>query len=131
MSAEIPAAFLPLLQQPVVASLATVLKSGQPQVNPVWFDHTGGNIRVNSARGRAKDANMRARPQATVLIVDPHNVMHWIEIRGRVVEVTESGADAHIDALSMRYLGKPYPFRAPGEVRVTYTIKPERVTTMG
>jgi len=44
------------------------------------------------------------------------------------VEVTEQGADAHIDALAKKYLGKDkYPFRRAGEVRVTYKIRPERI----
>jgi len=38
-----------------------------------------------------------------------------LEIRGRVAEMTEKGADAHIDALAKKYIGQDrYPCRHPG-----------------
>jgi hypothetical protein len=47
---------------------------------------------------------------------------------GRVVEVTAEGADAHIDKLAKKYLGRDkYPFRSPSEQRVIIRIEPERV----
>jgi hypothetical protein len=50
---------------------------------------------------------------------------------GTAVAVAETDADDHIDRLAKKYLGKPaYPFRRPGEVRVTYVIKPEKVSAM-
>jgi hypothetical protein len=49
-----------------------------------------------------------------------------------VAEMTEQGADAHIDSLAKKYLGQDrYPNRRPGEVRVLVKIAPERVQTMG
>ncbi len=60
------------------------------------------------------------------------NPYRYLEIRGKVVEITETGADDHINKLSQKYLGNPvYPFRQPGEVRVTYKIEPEKVNSMG
>lgn len=131
MTPVIPDAFLPLFNTNVVVSLATIASDGHPQVHPVWVGMDGGDIVVNSAKGRAKDKNMRARPVATVLAVDPTNPYRYIEVRGDVVEVTEEGADALIDALSNRYIGKDYPYRAPGEVRVMYRIRPRKVGTNG
>jgi hypothetical protein len=53
-------------------------------------------------------------------------------VQGRVVEITESGADQHIDKMAKKYLGQDkYPYRQPGEVRVIYKIEPERASTMG
>ncbi|HEX9187056.1 MAG TPA: PPOX class F420-dependent oxidoreductase, partial [Vicinamibacteria bacterium] len=47
-------------------------------------------------------------------------------------EISEEGADAHIDALAKKYLGEDrYPHRRPGEVRVIYRVAPERVQVMG
>jgi len=117
-----------LEQKAPPANLGTVMADGTPQVTPVWFDWDGTHIRVNSAKGRLKDLNMRARAAVAVSIVDPDNIYRYLSIRGRVVEVTEQGADAHIDALAKKYLGKDkYPFRRAGEVRVTYKIRPERI----
>jgi PPOX class probable F420-dependent enzyme len=132
MPAEIPAGFRDLLSKKAFAHLATVTPSGAPQVTPVWFDFTDGHVRVNSAKGRFKDKNMRRDPHVALSIQDPENAYRYLEIRGRVVEVTEAGADAHIDALAKKYLGlDTYPNRKPGEVRVIYRIAPERFSTMG
>jgi PPOX class probable F420-dependent enzyme len=132
MKGVIPAGFADLLNTTTLATLATLMPDGRPQATPVWFSSDGEDILVNSARGRAKDHNMRRDPRVAVTIVDPENPYRYLEIRGRVTEVTEKGADEHIDALAKAYLNQPkYPFRSPGEVRVKYRITPEHTTTMG
>ena len=115
-----------------LAHLGTVMADGTPQVTPVWFDYDGTHIRVNSARGRVKDRNMRRNPAVALSIVDPSNAYRYFSVRGRVVEITEHGGDAHIDKLAKKYLGQDrYPYRRAGEVRVIYKIAPERVGGMG
>jgi PPOX class probable F420-dependent enzyme len=132
MAAIIPEAFRDLFQKKAFAHLATVMKDGSPQVTPVWFDYDGSHLRVNSAKGRIKDKNMRERRQVALTIQDPENPYRYLAVRGRVEEITEAGADAHIDALSRKYLGQDtYPNRREGEVRVIYRIRPERVSSMG
>jgi PPOX class probable F420-dependent enzyme len=132
MAATIPEKFRDLLTKKALASLATVMADGSPQVTPVWFDFDGSHLRVNSAKGRVKDQNMRRNGRVALTIVDPENPYRHIAIRGRVEDVTEAGADAHIDSLSKKYLGQDrYPNRRAGEVRVIYRIRPERVHTMG
>jgi PPOX class probable F420-dependent enzyme len=133
MAKEIPEAFKHLLaDNRVFAHLGTAMPDGSPQVNPVWFDSEGPYIRVNSAKGRQKDKNMRRFPKVALELLDPDNPYRYLQIRGRVVEITEDGADAHIDTLAKKYLGKDtYPFRQPGEVRVIYKIEPERVSAWG
>jgi PPOX class probable F420-dependent enzyme len=87
---------------------------------------------VNSAKGRVKDKNMRREKRVALSIQDPDNAYRYVAVRGEVAEITEEGADAHIDALAKKYLGKErYPFRAPGEVRVIYKIRPDKVSTYG
>jgi PPOX class probable F420-dependent enzyme len=118
--------------QKALAHLATVMPNGAPQVTPVWFDYDGKFFRVNSAKGRVKDRNMRRNPAVSLSIVDPANPYRYLGVLGRVVEITEKGGDAHIDSLSKKYLGKDsYPNRRPGEVRVIYKIAPERASGMG
>jgi PPOX class probable F420-dependent enzyme len=114
------------------AHLATVMPDGTPQVTPVWFDYAGGAIRVNSARGRVKDRNMKEGASVALSILDPENPYRYMQIRGRVRKVTEDGAVAHIDALAKKYIGQDkYPWSKPGDVRVTYEIEPVRVQGMG
>jgi len=130
--AAIPDQYKDLLEKKAFAHLGTLMKDGSPQVTPVWFDHDGTHIRINSAKGRWKDKNMRNRPQVALSILDPDNPYRYMQIRGKVVDVTEAGADAHIDSLAKKYLGKDkYPFGQPGEARVIYKVAVERVTTMG
>jgi hypothetical protein len=65
-------------------------------------------------------------------LIDPDNPYRYLQLQGRVVEITEEGADRHIDKMAKKYLGQDkYPFRQPGEVRVLYKIEPDRVSTIG
>jgi PPOX class probable F420-dependent enzyme len=125
MAASIPEQYLDLINtKKAFAQLATLMPDGSPQVTPVWLDLADGFVRVNSARGRQKDYNMRREPRVALCLMDPDNPYRYLEIRGRVVEVTEQGADAHIDLLAKKYLGADsYPFRQNGEVRVIYKIE--------
>jgi len=112
-------------------ALATSMADGSPQVTPVWFNTAGEYILINSAQGRTKDLNMRARPQVALAIVDPKNPYRYIQIRGQVVEISEEGAREHINALSNKYTGNPVYPGSLQEVRVIYKIKIVKVQTMG
>jgi PPOX class probable F420-dependent enzyme len=131
--APIPDSYLDLLQEKkAIANLATVMADGSPQVTPVWFDYTEGKIRVNTAKGRVKSRTLRSGAPVALAIIDPDNAYRYVQIRGRVARSVEAGADAHIDSLAKKYLGKDtYPFRQPGEVRVMYEIEPGSVSGMG
>jgi PPOX class probable F420-dependent enzyme len=112
--------------------LATLMKDGTPQVTPVWFNTDGDYILVNSAEGRIKDKNMRARPQVALAISDPANPYRYLQIRGKVVEYTLEGAEEHIDTLNFKYHGnRNYPGHNPAQHRVIYKILPEKVQAMG
>ncbi len=126
--APIPDKLRDLFEKPIAAGLATLMPNGQPQVTPVWVDYDGEYVRVNTARGRQKDRNMGKRAKVTLLLIDPSNMYHWAEVRGHIAEVTEQGAEAHIDSLSKKYTGNPkYKKQNPAEVRVMYKIMPDKV----
>ena len=132
MADVIPDKYRDLFQKKAFCSLATVMPDGSPQVTPVWCDFDGTHVIVNSAKGRMKDKNMRKDPRVSLAIIDPDNPYRYLEVRGRVDEITEKGADAHIDKMAKKYIGvDKYPHRQPGEVRVMYKVKPERVSSMG
>ena len=124
--AAIPDAYLDLFQQKkAFANLATVMQDGTPQVTPVWFDYADGKLRVNTARGRVKARTLRPGARVALAITDPENPYRYLQVRGRVLNVTEQDADAHIDSLAKKYLGQDkYPFRQPREVRVKCEIEP-------
>jgi len=130
--ATIPENFRDIFAKKAFAHLATVGRDGAPQVTPVWVDYDGTHVRINTARGRVKDKNLQRNPKVALSAQDPDNPYRYVQVRGRVVEMTEKDADAHIDALSKKYTGRDkYANRRPGEVRVIVKIMPEKVQSMG
>lgn len=114
------------------AFLATVQPDGTPQVTPVWFDVNDGKVRINTARGRVKDRNMQQNAAVAIVIMDLAQPFRYLQVRGKVSNVTEEGADAHIDGLAKKYLGQDkYPFRQPNEQRVIFEIEPSSFQKMG
>ena len=129
---SIPASHQDLLEKKALAWLACHLADGSILVNPVWCLEEGGDVLINSARDRLKDRAMRRNPQVTLCIGDPDNPYRYLEVRGRVQEITEQGADAMIDRLAKKYMGvERYPNHSASEARVTYRIQPEKVVARG
>jgi len=111
------------------ASLATIMPDGSPQVTPVWIDRDGDIVVVNTAEGRLKHKNLSKNPKVALSIFELSNPYSMVAIRGRVVEMTNAGADEHIDKMAKKYLGQDkYPNRRPGEKRVLVKIEPTHVT---
>lgn len=131
--ASIPEEFHDLFEKRTFAHFATVMPDGTPQVTPVWvgYDVASGHVLVNTARGRRKEKNVSREPKVGVSITDPDDAYRWLSIRGVVEELTEEGADDHIDALAQRYLGEEtYPYRdGESSARVLIRIRPEDVAT--
>ena len=126
---RIPEKYLDLFQKRSFAHFATVMPDGSPQVTPVWVDYDGQYVLVNTAKGRQKARNVERDAKVALDILDPDDPYRWLAVRGQVVEVTEEGADDHIDKLAQRYKGVPkYPSRRPGEQRIIVKIAPSRVT---
>ena len=127
---KFPEKYLDLLKDECKAYvfLATVMEDGTPQVTPVWFSADDEHILINTAEGRIKDRNMRACPNVALVVQDPNDTYRYMQIRGKVVERTYEGADAHINALSQKYRGKDWDIPA-GQIRVLYKISPEKFDT--
>jgi PPOX class probable F420-dependent enzyme len=135
MTGVIPATHADLLSRDkkAFASLALTTSKGEPHVTPMWFDYDGENIVFNTARGRVKDKILKKKPVVALAVADPANPYRYIQIRGPVVFESDEGEFGYpqISRLNEKYHGTPaYPKR-PGEVRVTYKVRPERVNTMG
>jgi PPOX class probable F420-dependent enzyme len=131
-SSVIPSQYLDLFKKKALGHLATLMPDGSPQVTPVWIDFDGQHVLFNTAEKRQKDRNLQRDGRVAVSIVDPDNPFRYLEVRGKVVDRTLQGADAHIDALAKKYTGSDkYEFRQPGEVRVIFKILPEHTTSNG
>ena len=130
---SIPDTHKDLVEKPYYAIVTTVMPDGQPQSTVVWADYDGNNIRFNTARGRQKDKNLQDNPKVTLVIVDPTNGFHWLELRG-IAEVTEEGGREHIEALSHKYTGQKYyggfnTYSTPeSETRVIVTINASKLS---
>ena len=131
---RISAGGVKLLQEPQLAHFVTLMADGSPQVTPVWVDvePDGSAILINTAEGRVKAQNVERDNRVAVSVADSANAWRYVLARGTIVERRHEGADAHIDRLAKKYLGKDtYPFRREGEQRVTLAIKPHHVIEMG
>ena len=113
MASAIPEKYQDLLSwdKKAFANLALSLKDGTPHVTPLWFDYDGEYIVLNSARNRVKDRVMRRSGLVAMAISDPENPYRYIQIRGRIVEITEDGAREMIDYLSMKYTYNIFKFK--------------------
>ncbi|MBI2127359.1 MAG: PPOX class F420-dependent oxidoreductase [Thaumarchaeota archaeon] len=109
------------------AHLATLMKDGSPQVTPIWVDHDGDFILVNTAEGRLKLRNVSRDTRVAISITDQKDPYTMVAIRGKAVSITTKGADEHIEKLSIKYLGRKYPWRSPGQKRTIIKIRPEHV----
>lgn len=133
MTHLIPENFYDLLDTPVYVTLVTLMPDNQPQASVVWCSRDGNDVLINSAAGRQKNKNMEARPQATIMIMDPQNPFRYLEIRGQVTEIKEDTDLAHINSLAKlyrgvdEYFGNSAPAGLKGiEKRIIYRITPTR-----
>ncbi|MDH3202140.1 MAG: PPOX class F420-dependent oxidoreductase [Myxococcales bacterium] len=126
---SIPESHADILNKPAFAHFSTLMSDGSPHTAPVWVDIDEGYVVINSSEGRLKDRNVRRDPRVAISLTDPENPYRSLVIRGRVVKITNEGADDHIDRMARKYMGvDSYPFRKPTEVRVLYYIEPEKIS---
>lgn len=110
------------------AFLATLLPDGSPHVTPVWIDHDGDFVLVNTAMGRVKQKNTVKDPRVSLSIADQNNMYDRVVIQGRLASQNYDGAEAHIDKLANKYTGaKKYERSSPTEKRVIFKIQPTKV----
>jgi PPOX class probable F420-dependent enzyme len=114
------------LEEPNPIVLGTTRRDGGVQLNPVWYEYRDGLIWLNGGPGRDWFRHLQQTSRASLLLVDPKDMFRWAQIQARLVATTAEGADEHIDHLSQRYFGRPYP--APKVDRLIIRLEPLRVT---
>jgi PPOX class probable F420-dependent enzyme len=118
-------------ENPFVGIATTLRDDGSPHSTVVWVDLEDGKPSFNTALGRAKPSHLQHDPRASLLVVDPNDAYKWVAVSGHA-QLTEDGADAQIDKLAKKYIGKDkYPWRKPAETRVKVLIEPEKVDASG
>ncbi|MHB2029052.1 MAG: PPOX class F420-dependent oxidoreductase [Acidimicrobiales bacterium] len=129
MTDTFTAASRAIFEKKVLAHVASLDPDGGPNVTPVWVELEGNDIVINTALGRAKARNLAADDRVAVSLTDPDDLYRCISVRGTVISFTTDGADEVIDRLAKKYLDvESYPMRREGEVRVTVTIRPDRIS---
>src|SRR3954447_24919601 len=128
MAAEFSDKALEIINAKNFAHVATLFEDGSPQVTPVWVDVADGKLRINSATGRKKVENLENDGRVAVEIQNHENPYEYVEVRGKVTNITKEGADAHIDSLAKKYMGVDvYPMHNDREDRLLIEIEPSRV----
>ncbi len=129
---ELPEDLLDLLRKPSPCFVATTMPDGSPQLTQTWVDTDGDHVLINTVEGFRKLQNLQRDPRVALNVTDPDNVFRYFQVRGRVVATTTDGGADHIEALSQRYLGMPYPGFGGGEqTRVIVTIEADHVNGVG
>jgi PPOX class probable F420-dependent enzyme len=119
------------LAQPFVGVVTDLRPDGSPHSTPVWVDVDEAGVSFNTAHGRAKPTYIARDGRVALTVVDPEDPYRWLSVSGTAALV-DDGADDQIDRLAKKYIGKDtYPFRAPGERRVTVRISIEKVDGRG
>jgi PPOX class probable F420-dependent enzyme len=118
-----------LIEGKNLANFVTLMKDGAPQVTPLWVDHDGTHVLLNTAEGRQKPRNLERDKRVALSIVDSADLYTYVQIRGKVVEVTREGAWEHINKLARKYRGPDakYPERT-GEQRIIIKVLPEHIS---
>lgn len=126
---KLPDDLVDLLRRPSTCYLATLMADGSPQVTQTWVDTDGEHVIINSVQTHLKVRNIARDPRVAVAVSDPNNPSSYRQVRGRVIDVTTEGGATHIEVLSQKYRGVPYPWHLnPGQVRVILTIEAEHVS---
>jgi PPOX class probable F420-dependent enzyme len=129
---NLPEDLITLLRQPSPCFLATLMPDGSPHMTETWVDTDGEHVVINTVQGHQKLKNIERDPRVAVSVCDAARPARYYSVRGQVVDITTEGAAEHIEVLSQRYLGTPYPRWGGGDrVRVMVTIRADKIHGMG
>lgn len=127
----VPDSHRDLLEQPLIAHLATIRPDGGPQTNPVWFEWDGEHVKLSQTRARQKARNMEQHPRVALSITDPEDPYRYLEVRGEVVRIDDDPDRSFIDHLAERYMGqRPYPYHQPEDERIVVHVRPTDSSSM-
>jgi PPOX class probable F420-dependent enzyme len=100
-----------LIDRPNFAHLATLMPDGSPHSAPVWIAREGDLLMICTEATSLKGKNTQREPRVAISIVDFRDPYTEAQMRGRVVERRPDPQLKHYDLMSLKYLGKPWPYR--------------------
>jgi PPOX class probable F420-dependent enzyme len=92
-----------LLEQPLVAVLATYRRDGTVLLSPVWHRWRDGGFDVVTDRGGIKERHLRRDPRASVLVYEDAPPYRGIEVSG---EARLESSGVAFREIAIRYLGE-------------------------
>ena len=123
----IPAEFHNLLESQAFAFVASLGKSGAPNVTPVWFIWDDGHVKLSLIDGSQRHLNLSRDDRIAVAIAHPADPYRYLEIRGRAT-LEPDADDVIFKAISRKYTGSDFSLEPPDTVRHIATIHVERHT---
>jgi PPOX class probable F420-dependent enzyme len=130
MSVDIPADYLPLLIAPNYGHLATIRPDDTVQVNPMWFEFDGEQLRFTHTTKRAKFRNLQRNPSMSLSVIDPDDPFRYLEVRGRLVDVVPDPDGEFYVHLAVRYSDPDQEVPPDHADRVILVMSVEKTTRM-
>jgi len=103
VSELIPSGYAHLVELPLYGHLGTIRPDNTVQVNPMWFEYDGTNLRFTHTSKRAKYRNLQHNPAMTLSIIDPEDNYRYLELRGKLIETQPDPTGAFYVRLGQRY----------------------------
>ena len=100
-----------LVDRPNFAHLATIMSDGSPQSASVWITREGNFLLVCTEASSLKGRNTLRDARISISMVDFVDPYSEVQIRGRVLERRTDPELKCYDAMSEKYVGKPWPYR--------------------
>jgi PPOX class probable F420-dependent enzyme len=100
-----------LVDHPNFAHLATLMSDGSPHSAPVWIGREDDLLLVCTEAGSLKGKNTLRDPRVSISVLDFADPYSEVQIRGRVVARRPDPELKHYDKMSLKYVGKPWPYR--------------------
>jgi PPOX class probable F420-dependent enzyme len=94
-----------LLEQPLLAVLATYRRDGSVLLSPVWHEWDGDAFVIATGDGNVKVQHVRRDPRASIVVCEHAPPYRGVEVRGRARLVTDGAAEAG-RRIAIRYLGE-------------------------
>lgn len=126
-TSEIPDHLRDLLERPLYGALGTVGRGDAANVSPMWFEFDGDSIRFTHTTKRAKYRNLQRNPSMSLAVFDPDKPNRYLEVRGRLVEVTDDPTGAFYQQLGRRYGTPDTPPPPDSADRVVLVMSIDRV----
>jgi len=129
MPATLPDNVKELIDRANFAHLATLMEDGSPHSTPVWVGRDGDRLMIGTSGNSLKARNTKRDPRVAISMIDFKDPYMEAQLRGRVVEHRSDSDLKILDAISVRYTGKPFPMRGY-EDRVALVIEIDKVRYM-